>query len=227
MSSNRPPTSPYRLLVFDWDGTLMDSIGTIVSCMAKVQGELALPAHPEAAVRSTIGMGLREVVDTLYPDLGDDDFDAIVACYRRHWIESFREHQLLFAGVEELIGRLADAGYLLAVATGKGRRGLEADFDRTGLRPYFHATRTVDEAATKPSPEMLLSILDELGARRSEALMIGDTVHDLRMAANARVASVAVTSGSQDRDTLAALEPLALLENVLALPAWLDGRGDG
>jgi phosphoglycolate phosphatase len=209
------------LLVFDWDGTLMDSVGSIVGCTQAVIAELGLGEADETTIRGTVGLGLRETVDTLVPGCDDALYDVVLECYRRHWVATFRDRPLLFPGVRGMLGDLAQGGYLLAVATGKSRRGLEHAFDQTGLRGDFHASRTADEALSKPHPQMLLDILDQLGVRPRAALMVGDSIYDLRMAANAGTHGVAVLSGAHGREELAAEAPRVLLEQIVELPAWL------
>jgi len=210
-----------ELLVFDWDGTLMDSVGSIVGCTQVVIAELGLGEADETTIRGTVGLGLRETVDTLVPGCDDALYDVVLACYRRHWVATFRDRPLLFPGVRGMLGDLQQAGYLLAVATGKSRRGLEHAFDQTGLRGHFHASRTADEALSKPHPQMLLDILDQLGVRPRAALMAGDSVYDLRMAANAGTHGAAVLSGAHGREELTAEAPRVLLEQIIELPAWL------
>jgi phosphoglycolate phosphatase len=210
-----------KLLVFDWDGTLMDSVGSIVGCTQAVIAELGLGEADETTIRGTVGLGLRETVDTLVPGCDDALYDVVQECYRRHWVATFRDRPLLFPGVRGMLVELAQAGYLLAVATGKSRRGLEHAFDQTGLRGDFHASRTADEALSKPHPQMLLDILDQLGVRPRAALMVGDSIYDLRMAANAGTHGVAVLSGAHGREELAAEAPRVLLEQIVELPAWL------
>jgi phosphoglycolate phosphatase len=210
-----------KLLVFDWDGTLMDSVGSIVGCTQAVIAEIGLGEADEKTIRGTVGLGLRETVDRLVPGCDDALYDVVLECYRRHWVATFRDRPLLFPGVRGMLGDLAQAGYLLAVATGKSRRGLEHAFDQTGLRGDFHASRTADEALSKPHPQMLLDILDQLGVRPRAALMVGDSIYDLRMAANAGTHGVAVLSGAHGREELAAEAPCVLLEQIVELPAWL------
>lgn len=214
-------TSPYRLLVFDWDGTLMDSLGSIVACTQAVIGELGLAGLPEETIRGTIGLGLRESIETIVPGCDDALFERILESYRRHWHEVYRDTPVLFAGVAEMLRGLAEEGYLLAVATGKSRRGLDHSLAQTGLADLFHATRTVDEAFSKPHPQMLLDILDELGVPATAAVMIGDTTYDLEMARNAGTAGIGVCSGSHCRPELEGFDPVACLERVVDLPGWL------
>lgn len=214
-------TNPFQLLVFDWDGTLMDSIGPIVACTQAAIGELGLGDLPEQTIRGTIGLGLRETIDILSPGCDEAQYGQILECYRKHWVSTFRDMPLMFAGVAEMLRDLERQGYLLAVATGKSRRGLDYVFDQTGLRDLFHATRTADEAFSKPHPQMLLDILDELGVQPPRAVMIGDTTYDLEMARSARTASVGVCTGSHCREELQQMEPLVCLERVVELRSWL------
>jgi phosphoglycolate phosphatase len=214
---------PYRLLVFDWDGTLMDSVGVIVACAQTMLRELGLPAHPDSVIRNTVGLGLRETIDQLVPGCDAELYGRVLETYRAHWLSTYQNQPLLFPGVPDMLRQLEAEGYLLGVATGKGRRGLEYALAQSGLSGLFHATRTVDEAPSKPHPGMLLDILDELGVRPEEAVMIGDTVYDLEMARSARTAGLAVLSGSQAREELERFEPLACLETVALVPDWLAG----
>lgn len=216
-----------RLLVFDWDGTLMDSVGTIVACTQAVVRDLDLGDVPEDLIRGTIGLGLRETIEALVPGCDDALFDRIIESYRHHWHQTYRDHPVLFTGVEPMLRTFADEGWLLAVATGKSRRGLSYAIDQTGLRNLFHSTRTADEAFSKPHPQMLLEILDDLGVRPDEAVMIGDTTFDLEMARNAGTAGIGVCSGSHCREELQRIDPIVCLERVVDLPEWFAGAGAG
>ncbi len=218
------PARPFDLLVFDWDGTLMDSIATIVACTREAFGAAGVAVPDEAVIRGTIGLGFRETIDLLAPGGGEALFERVVGCYRERWFATYRERQLLFAGVPDLLARLAADGYLLAVATGKSRRGLDDGLRENRLAARFAATRTADEAPSKPHPRMLLDVLDELGVAKDRALMIGDSVHDLDMALAAGVAALAVTSGSHGRRELASRAPVACLDGVGELPSWLARR---
>ena len=213
----------FRLLVFDWDGTLMDSVGSIVACTRATLADLELPALPDQKIRDTIGLGLRETMDVLCPGGGDEMYSRVLECYRKHWLAAYRDLPVLFEGVPEMLEALAEDGFLLAVATGKSRRGLEHVLAETGLAQAFHATRTVDEAFSKPHPQMLLDILDELGVPALSAVMIGDTTYDLEMARSAGTASIGVCTGSHCREELEQYGPLACLEGVVELREWLVG----
>ena len=211
----------FRALVFDWDGTLVDSIGNIVDCTLATMEELGMPGVDAATIRSAIGTGLRETVEAFCPECDDQLFNRIVAAYRQLWFTDFGRRHQLFAGVGSMLDQLEESGYLLAVATAKSRRGLLLDLERTGLGRHFLATRTADESASKPSPQMLFEILDELGTQAGESLMIGDSEHDMAMAHNAKVPAVAVASGSSAHAEFKEWSPLVCLNVVTELPAWL------
>ena len=212
-----------RLLVFDWDGTLMDSVATIVACTQAVLREMELAEVPEPTIRATIGLGMRETIDTLIPGCSDELFEQVIETYRSQWWTTYRDRPVLFPGVDGMLRALSAEGYLLAVATGKSRRGLDHSLEQTGLRELFHSTRTADEAFSKPHPRMLFDILEDLGMRPHEAVMVGDTTFDLEMARNAGTAGVGVCTGSHCREELQELAPLVCLERVVELPAWLAG----
>jgi phosphoglycolate phosphatase len=215
----------YRLIVFDWDGTLMDSIATIVACAAQAARDVG-GSDPGTSVRSrqAIGLALDETARHILPGASDEVRAAWVERYRHHWFATYRDQPICFDGVGTLLEALAGEGYWLAVATGKSRKGLDRDLEVTGHGKYFLSTRTVNEGPSKPHPGMLIDILGELGVDRREALMVGDTTFDLQMACSAGVDAVAVLTGSHDRDALLACGPVACLSAATELPAWLAGR---
>ena len=219
-----PFARQFRLLVFDWDGTLMDSAASIAACMVESFRELGLEAPPEEDIRATIGLGLDDTFDRLVPGSSDGERRRLLAAYRKHWFGSYRDRPSLFARVPETIAALAERDYFLAVATGKSRMGLDRDLEATGLGRRFLATRTADEAPSKPHPQMLLDIMDELGVGGEETLMVGDTTFDLVMARSAGAAAVAVLTGSHRRPELMGCDPLDCLENMAELPDWLAAR---
>ncbi len=200
----------------------MDSEARIVACVEAAVRDLGLASPGPTAIRNIIGLGLREAVHTLFPDAGDHLHLDIAERYRAHFFSSNEAPSELFEGAREVIESLHQSGYLLAVATGKGRSGLDHALDSTGLGPFFHATRTADETFSKPHPEMLHQILDELGLMPRQALMIGDTEYDLQMAANARMSSLGVDYGVHDRERLLKHRPLACLGDITQIPVWLD-----
>jgi phosphoglycolate phosphatase len=218
-------TNGFRLLVFDWDGTLMDSVAAIVGCMQAAARELGIEPVAEEAVRRTIGLGLADSRQAMGFDGDDALWERLVAGYRRHWAATYHERSVLFPGATETLAALGRRGYLLAVATGKSRRGLDRDLAATGLAGTFHATRTADGGCGKPHPRMLLELLAELGVGGAETLMVGDTTFDLEMAANAGTRAVAVCSGTHPRRELLEHRPLACLAGVGELASWLEAQG--
>lgn len=227
MAQSPPQPLPYELLIFDWDGTLIDSIGTIVACTQAAVTEIGLHPLEEQAIRQTVGLGLKETAEALLPGSSETTFIELREAYFRHWVETYAHQPLLFEGVPEILETLKSAGYLLAVATGKSRRGLERDMGRVGQREHFAATRTVDEAPSKPHPGMILDLLDELGVTAERALMVGDTSYDLMMAKAADCSAVGVGTGSQSCQQLAEHQPLACMPSVSHLPEWLAGQRSG
>ena len=211
-----------KLIVFDWDGTLMDSEARIVTCLRAAIRETGLPEHDDEALRNIIGLGLREALQALYPHEDDAAWDALVRHYRHHFLEVDATPSPLFDGAEALLQKLQEQGHFLAIATGKGRPGLDKVLQETGLARYFDATRCADEARSKPHPQMLLDILDRLGAEPDQALMIGDTEYDIEMAHNAGVAALAVSYGVHDHDRLAAAGPLDCVHSLAELESWLN-----
>jgi phosphoglycolate phosphatase len=200
----------------------MDSEARIVACVEAAVEDLELASPGPEAIRNIIGLGLREAVHTLFPDAGEHLHLDIAERYRAHFFSREQAPSSLFSGAREVIQTLHQAGYLLAVATGKGRSGLNYALDTTALADYFHATRTADETFSKPHPEMLHQILDELGVTPERALMIGDTEYDLQMAANARIAALGVDYGVHDRQRLLKHGPLACLNKITDIPPWLE-----
>ncbi len=214
----------YRLLVFDWDGTLMDSEARIVACVQAAATDLELTVPSDAEARNIIGLGLREAVTTLFPGADDDLIARMVAQYRHHFLHVNQTPSQLFANADRVVRALAEQDYLLAVATGKGRQGLDQVLVDTGFAQLFHATRCADETRSKPHPEMLLQILDELGMEADQALMIGDTEYDMQMAANAGVDGLAVSYGVHDVERLSRYASRGFIHDIGELPDWLDER---
>lgn len=210
----------FDLLIFDWDGTLMDSAGVIVDSIQRACEDIGLAAPSDRASRQIIGLGLVQALQTLLPDLPADDYPRLVERYRHHYLG--RDAELpLFAGVSEGIAALHADGFTLAVATGKSRMGLERALAASGLGARFAATRCADQTHSKPHPAMVLELIDELDADPARTLVIGDTSHDLLMAANAGVASLGVTYGAHEAEDLHPHAPLALLDSFAEVHAWL------
>lgn len=212
----------FELLIFDWDGTLMDSEAHIIACVEAAVKDLKLDVPSQAAIRDIIGLGLHEAVNRLYPGSEPDLHIEIAARYRVHFFKENCTPSELFEGVREVLGELLQQGYLLAVATGKGRRGLDYALESTGLGEYFHLTRCADESFSKPHPEMLNQILGQTGVEPRQALMIGDTEYDLEMAVNAGMPSLGVTYGTHSRERLLKHNPLACVDRITEIPGWLN-----
>jgi phosphoglycolate phosphatase len=181
---------------------------------------MGLPAPSHAAASHVIGLGLREALISLFPDLPDTAHPELAAHYRRHFLSQDAEI-LMFEGACDLITELHAGGYQLAVATGKARRGLDRAFEHSGLKVYFHASRTADETFSKPHPAMIEELLAELRVTPDRALMIGDTSHDLEMARNAGIASLGAGYGAHPPENLAPFVPLAVCRSFAELAAWL------
>ncbi len=213
-----------QLIVFDWDGTLMDSEARIVACLRAAIEETGLSHRSEAALRNIIGLGLREALVTLYPEGTDQQHDALVTHYRHHFLDRNETPSPLFEGAERLIRELHEQGHFLAVATGKGRQGLDKVLEETALGEYFHYTRCADETRSKPHPQMLLDIMDWVGVEPDATLMVGDTEFDLQMAHNAGAKALGVSYGVHEKARLLACEPLACLDSLAEVAAWLNAN---
>lgn len=210
----------FDLLIFDWDGTLMDSAGVIVDSIQRACEDIGLPAPSERASRQIIGLGLIQALQALLPDLPADAYPQLVERYRHHYLGRDAEIPL-FAGVSQGIGDLHASGFHLAVATGKSRIGLERALAASGLGAWFAATRCADQTHSKPHPAMVLELIAELDADPARTLVIGDTSHDLLMASNAGVASLGVTYGAHEAEDLQPHGPLALIDSFAEVHAWL------
>lgn len=214
----------YDLIVFDWDGTLMDSAAAIVRALQAACSDVGAAVPSEARARYVIGLGLDEALRHVAPDLSARDYPRLVERYRHHFLSS--DHELsLFEGVSELVVELERRGRMLGVATGKSRKGLNRALASSGLARLFHATRCADECFSKPHPAMLEELMDELGVMRERTLMVGDTTHDLQMARNAGVPALAVSFGAHAEDALQAEGPLACLASPPQLVRWLLDKG--
>lgn len=210
----------FKLLVFDWDGTLMDSEAHIVECMQAAISDLAVDVRSPDEIRNIIGLGLKEAVAALYPDSAPDLVTDLAARYRVHWLAR-AEEAALFPGVEETLNLLRDEGFQLAVATGKGRQGLDKVLESTGLGPLFEVTRCSDETQSKPHPLMLQEIMQATGVAPDETLMIGDTEYDMLMARHAGTHPVAVSYGVHSWERLQQHDPLVCLDQITELNDWL------
>lgn len=214
--------SRYRMIVFDWDGTVMDSAAAIVESIQAASRDLGLPAPPDARARHVIGLGLGDALRHAVPELPPHRYDEMVDRYRHHYLS--RDHDLrLFSGIADLLTTLSKRGLLLAVATGKSHLGLSRALKVSGLEHFFDATRCADQCMSKPHPQMLLELIDEFALSADDLLMVGDTTHDLNMAANAKVDALGVAYGAHERAVLLTCSPRGVVDSVEELSVWLDG----
>ncbi len=209
----------YDLIVFDWDGTVMDSTAVISGSIQAACRDLGLDVPDDETARHVIGLGLEQALRYAVPDLPVAMYPGLVARYRHHFLAQ-DENIPLFEGARETIAELHDAGYRLGVATGKSSAGLSRAMESSGMKGFFHATRTADQTFSKPDPAMLFELMEELGASAGRTLMVGDTTHDVQMARNARVDVVAVGYGAHPPEQLQELNPLALVRDFAELKAW-------
>lgn len=198
----------------------MDSTVAIVRAMRAACRDLGLPEPEEERARQVIGLGLAEALSIAVPELAVQQRPAMIERYRDHYLA--QDHQIdLFSGMNELLAGLSQAGHRLAVATGKSRQGLNRAFQHSGLGDFFDASRCADECCSKPHPQMLEELMEELEAAPEKTLMIGDTTHDLLMARHAGVDAVGVTYGAHPLPRLEECRPLACVHDVAELAAWL------
>ncbi len=213
----------YRLLVFDWDGTIIDSATTIAQCIRLAAGDLGLEVPTVEQARHVIGLGLHDALRAAVPGLAAERTADFVARYREHF-RAREEEMGLFGGMRELVAALSEKR-MLGIATGKSRRGLDRALDATGLRPYFRASRCADETNPKPDPAMLRELIQELDVALESALMIGDTSHDMEMARAAGVDALAVAYGAHPEQGLRACAPRDCVASVAELREWLATHG--
>jgi phosphoglycolate phosphatase len=210
----------FDLIVFDWDGTLFDSTALIARCIQAACADLGVPVPSDRDASFVIGMGLAEALQHAAPDLPRERYKDLGERYRHHYFA--RQHQIvLFDGTLAMLQALKARNHWLGVATGKSRRGLDEALQTVQLRGMFDATRTADETASKPNPQMLLELMREFGAAPERTLMIGDTTHDLQLAANAGTAAIGVSYGAHAHESFAAFETRHVAHSVADLHAWL------
>ncbi len=212
---------PYSLIVFDWDGTLMDSEAKIVNAMQAAITDVGMAQRDRKQVKDIIGLGLAEALAALFPEANEVQSQALVEAYRHHFLYADETPMPMFEGVEALLKQLNEQEYWLAVATGKSRKGLDRVLDQHNLRRYFHITRCADECFSKPHPLMMEEIMGFVGVEPSEALMIGDSEYDMLMAKNAGTDALAVSYGVHERARLMECGALGCLDDIRELTQWL------
>lgn len=213
----------YSLLIFDWDGTLMDSEAHIVACMQAAMRQEDVEVLGGHQIRQIIGLGLEEALQTLYPQHSATQTSALVDAYRHYFFSDEIPASELFAGAYATVAGLAQQGFDLAIATGKSRRGLDLVLPQSGLDQFFHITRCADETFSKPHPLMLEEILTDYNTDVSRALMIGDSIYDLQMANNIKMDALAVSYGVHERAQLQEHKPVGMIDQITELTTWLNG----
>lgn len=223
-ASASPVNKKYKAVIFDWDGTLMNSEARIVDAIQIAAKETGLPVLSYDESKQIIGLSLENAILGLYPDLKQSEVVAMSEAYSQCFLEESNIEMVPFDGAEALLLNLKQQGLKLAIATGKSRKGLNAVLDETGFGIYFDTTRTPVESASKPNPLMLTQILDELSIDASEAILIGDTTFDMEMALNIEMDRLALSHGVHQAEVLQAFNPEATLDSLNELNMWLMGH---
>lgn len=211
----------FDLIIFDWDGTLTDSIDWIVNCMQRAAVDCKCDVPSDQATKDVIGLSLEQAMSRLFPNIDIDRQEQLSSCYSDYFFSRQANRDDLFVGVYDMLVHLKDAGYKLAVATGKSRAGLEKALQGTGTEDLFSITRCADETASKPNPVMIQEIIKLLDTANERTLMIGDSIHDLQMAANADISAVAVSSGTHSSERLKQYKPLLCLNQITEIQELL------
>ncbi|MBY6189428.1 HAD-IA family hydrolase [Microbulbifer agarilyticus] len=208
------------LVILDWDGTVCDSEARIVACMQRASDRAGLPVLEPSAIGNIIGLGLPEAIATLFPEAHSQQRGDLREYYTEEWLAARGEPLPLFDGVLDTLDQLLGSGHQLAVATGKSRRGLNREFAEHGIGHLFATSRCADETASKPNPTMLREILSETDLPVSEAVMVGDTEFDLKMAAAIDMPAIGVSYGVHSRERLHDCSPLKVIDHFTELLAW-------
>ncbi|MEQ8955880.1 MAG: HAD-IA family hydrolase [Gammaproteobacteria bacterium] len=205
------------LVIFDWDGTLLNSLAKISQCMQLAAVDAGLEPRSEPEIHGIIGLGIPQALATLYPDAPDPPLDTLRERYSHHFQIKDQQPCELYPGVQDTLDQLKSDGHHIAVATGKSRRGLERVLGNLGWEGYFHATRCADETSSKPDPLMLSELLDELEYGVADAVMVGDTEFDLAMAAKLDMRRVGVSYGAHSHERLRLHDPEAIIDRMTEL----------
>lgn len=213
----------YAAVIFDWDGTVMDSTHSIVAAIQNACADLSLPVPPAEQASWVIGLSLESALYRCVPDLTAQQYPMFIERYRHHFFAR-DPHIKLFDGIDQVFGSLQERKIALGVATGKSRAGLDRVLRDQQLQHVFHATRCADETESKPHPAMLFELMSELRLDPEQVLMVGDTTHDIHMATAAGVDSMAVTYGAHDKQTLLKAEPTVMVSSVRDMHTWLLER---
>ena len=220
----RPRARQFDLIAFDWDGTLFDSTAIITRSIQLAVGDVGGTVPSDQDASYVIGLGLMQALAHAAPDVPQDKYPELGERYKFHYMRHQNDISL-FSGVLDMLADLRAQGHLLAVATGKSRKGLDEVLHTVELKDVFHASRTADETAGKPHPRMLHELMAELGVPAERILMVGDTTHDLQLALNAGCASVGVSYGAHEPAAFESLKPRFIAHSVAELHAWLLSNG--
>lgn len=208
------------LYIFDWDGTLCNSLNKIVGCTRAAAEEVGVPVPTEADVREIIGLSLPRAIQQIFPGLSHADFQTLMAAYARHFTADRASVIDFYPGVRETLDQLLESGHQIAVATGKGRRGLDRVLREMEMVDYFHGSRCADETASKPDPRMLNELLEEFSLTPEQAVMIGDTEFDMAMARAIDMPRIAVSYGAHAVDRLKDYEPVLCVDGIDGVLEW-------
>ncbi|MBT3204367.1 MAG: HAD-IA family hydrolase [Gammaproteobacteria bacterium] len=211
----------YDLIIFDWDGTIIDSEAHIIQTLQMAISDEGLSMPTVQNIRHIIGLSLSKAIEVLFPNLAKETIQRVADGYRTHFFKETTAASELFDGVADVIKDLHAHGYYLAVATGKGRHGLDMALQSSGLEPFFHITRCADETRSKPDPLMLDEILTDLDLESSKAIMVGDTSFDMDMANNIKMDSIAVTYGMHDKKHLENSNPTHFIDAINQLSQYV------
>ncbi|MCW8929685.1 MAG: HAD-IA family hydrolase [Gammaproteobacteria bacterium] len=211
----------YKLIIFDWDGTLMDSQARIVDCLKNAADDMKLNRLSDQTLKNVIGLGLNEAISHLYSQLTTEQVTSFADRYRYHFLTANDTPSGLFNDVKQMLEQLSNKGFMLAIATGKARRGLDPVLEETGLKKLFHGSRCADETRSKPHPQMLEELLDEFGVTTEDAIMVGDTEYDMLMANSIGMDSLAVSYGVHDKNDILKHKPLLCVDSIMEMSDWL------
>jgi phosphoglycolate phosphatase len=214
--------SRYKLLIFDWDGTLIDSEAKIVSCIQRAIKFEKMAEKTYQDIRNVIGLELEVLVGTLFPGTGQKKVDAVMKGYYKYFFSENASQSQPFPDVKKAICSLSNQGFLMAIATGKNRRSFESELSALDMKKYFSVTKTAEETDSKPSPMMVKEIVAECNVAPSQVLIIGDSIYDIEMAKNAEIDVLAVACGVHDSERLLKYNPVGLIQSVADLPSWLN-----
>jgi len=215
-------SNKFDMVIWDWDGTIMNSTPTIVECMQQSCRDLGMPIPSDQIASHVIGLGIIDSIRIAMPTVAEADYPLVLERFRHYYLD--KDHELtMFEGIRELLSDLKTKGHILAVATGKPRVGLNRSLNNHQLGDYFHDSRTADETRSKPNPQMLLELMEKWAIPAHKIVMIGDTTHDLKMAKSAGVSAIAMSYGAHSAEELLTHQPLACFNSAKDLRNFLLG----